>query len=120
MRPTRKMTGRRWHQVRHRRRRRADARRCQRLQQQLVVEQRQLRVVVGVGVGIGVAGGGGDQLPAERDALHQRHRVRGRRSNWNPLDTGNFATGTQGLIYEPLFLYDPIKGTYDPWLARAT
>ncbi len=38
-------------------------------------------------------------------------------SNWNPLDTGNFATGTQGLIYEPLFLYDPIKKTYDPWLA---
>jgi peptide/nickel transport system substrate-binding protein len=38
-------------------------------------------------------------------------------TNWNPLDTGNFATGTQGLIYEPLFLYDPIKGSYDPWLA---
>jgi peptide/nickel transport system substrate-binding protein len=38
-------------------------------------------------------------------------------SNWNPLDTGNYATGTQGLIYEPLFLYDPQKGTYDPWLA---
>lgn len=38
-------------------------------------------------------------------------------SNWNPLDTGNFATGTQGLIYEPLFLYDPVKGVYDPWLA---
>src|ERR1700733_2123171 len=38
-------------------------------------------------------------------------------ANWNPLDTGNYATGTQGLIYEPLFLYDPQKGTYDPWLA---
>jgi peptide/nickel transport system substrate-binding protein len=37
--------------------------------------------------------------------------------NWNPLDTGAFATGTQGLIYEPLYLYDPIKGAYDPWLA---
>jgi len=40
-------------------------------------------------------------------------------TNWNPLNLGNFATGTQGLIYEPLFLYDPIKGTYDPWLASA-
>jgi len=40
-------------------------------------------------------------------------------TNWNPLDVGNYATGTQGLIYEPLFLYDPIKGTYDPWLASA-
>jgi peptide/nickel transport system substrate-binding protein len=38
-------------------------------------------------------------------------------SNWNPLDLGNYATGTQGLIYEPLYLYDPIKGSYDPWLA---
>jgi peptide/nickel transport system substrate-binding protein len=37
--------------------------------------------------------------------------------NWNPLDQGNFATGTQGLIYEPLFLYDPIKSTYVSWLA---
>jgi peptide/nickel transport system substrate-binding protein len=41
-------------------------------------------------------------------------------SNWNPLDTGNFATGTQGLIYEPLFLYDPIKNVYDPWLATGS
>jgi peptide/nickel transport system substrate-binding protein len=38
-------------------------------------------------------------------------------ANWNPLDTGNYATGTQGLIYEPLFLYDPVKSVYDPWLA---
>ncbi len=38
-------------------------------------------------------------------------------ANWNPLDVGNFATGTQGLIYEPLNLYDPIKGTYKAWLA---
>jgi peptide/nickel transport system substrate-binding protein len=29
------------------------------------------------------------------------------------------ATGTQGLIYEPLFLYDPIKNAYDPWLATS-
>ena len=38
-------------------------------------------------------------------------------SNWNPFNLGNYATGTQGLIYEPLFLYDPIHGTYNPWLA---
>jgi peptide/nickel transport system substrate-binding protein len=38
-------------------------------------------------------------------------------TNWNPLDTGAFATGTQGLIYEPLYLYDPLKNAYDPWLA---
>jgi peptide/nickel transport system substrate-binding protein len=37
--------------------------------------------------------------------------------NWNPLDTGAYATGTQGLIYEPLYLYDPIKNQYESWLA---
>jgi len=40
-------------------------------------------------------------------------------TNWNPLDVGLDATGTQGLIYETLFLYDPIKSTYTPWLASA-
>jgi peptide/nickel transport system substrate-binding protein len=43
-------------------------------------------------------------------------------SNWNPLDTGNYATGTQGLIYEPLFLYNPLSTSsnpYIPWLATA-
>jgi peptide/nickel transport system substrate-binding protein len=38
-------------------------------------------------------------------------------ATWNPFNTGNYDTGAQGLIYEPLYLYDPIKGTYDPWLA---
>jgi peptide/nickel transport system substrate-binding protein len=40
-------------------------------------------------------------------------------SNWNPFNLGNYATGTQGLVYEPLFLYDPIKNQYDPWLASS-
>ena len=40
-------------------------------------------------------------------------------SNWNPFNLGNYATGTQGLIYEPLFLYDPIHNKYKPWLATS-
>jgi peptide/nickel transport system substrate-binding protein len=43
-------------------------------------------------------------------------------SNWNPLDTGNYATGTQGLVYEPLFLYNPLSTSsnpYQPWLATS-
>jgi peptide/nickel transport system substrate-binding protein len=43
-------------------------------------------------------------------------------SNWNPLDMGNYATGTQGLIYEPLFLYNPMSTSsnpYQPWLATS-
>ena len=30
-------------------------------------------------------------------------------TNWNPMNLGNYATGTQGLLYETLFLYNPIK-----------
>ena len=37
-------------------------------------------------------------------------------STWNPLDP-NSAMGVVGLQYETLFLYDPIKDAYTPWLA---
>ena len=40
-------------------------------------------------------------------------------STWNPFNVGTYTTGAQGLIYEPLFLYDPIKNTYVPWLAAS-
>ncbi|MGD0441583.1 MAG: ABC transporter substrate-binding protein [Acidimicrobiales bacterium] len=40
-------------------------------------------------------------------------------TNWNPMNTGNYATGTQGLLYETLFLYNPINNTYMPWLAKS-
>jgi peptide/nickel transport system substrate-binding protein len=41
-------------------------------------------------------------------------------TNWNPMNLGNYATGTQGLLYETLFLYNPLnsKNPYMPWLAR--
>ena len=29
-----------------------------------------------------------------------------------------YATGTEGLVYENLFIYDPLKGEYKPWLAE--
>ena len=38
-------------------------------------------------------------------------------STWNPLDP-NAAMGVVGLQYETLFLYDPIKDVYTPWLAH--
>ncbi len=37
-------------------------------------------------------------------------------STWNPFD-GNSAMGVVGLQYETLFLYDPLKDVYTPWLA---
>ena len=41
-------------------------------------------------------------------------------ATWNPLNTGNYETGAQGLIYEPLNLYNPESGSYMPWLATNT
>ncbi len=40
-------------------------------------------------------------------------------SSWNPFNTGNYAMGTFGLVYEPLFLYDPLTDEYMPWLAES-
>ena len=40
-------------------------------------------------------------------------------SNWNPLMNGNYATGTIGLVYETLFLYDPMVDKFTPWLAES-
>jgi peptide/nickel transport system substrate-binding protein len=37
--------------------------------------------------------------------------------NFNPLDSSKAYTGTQGLLYEPLFLFDPVHGKFIPWLA---
>ena len=40
-------------------------------------------------------------------------------TNFNPNDPGGGYTGTMGLLYEPLFLYDPIHGGYKPWIATS-
>jgi peptide/nickel transport system substrate-binding protein len=37
-------------------------------------------------------------------------------TNFNPLSPGRY-TGSQGLLYEPLFLYDPLNARFIPWLA---
>ena len=40
-------------------------------------------------------------------------------SGFNPWNLGNYAMGTFGLCYEPLFLYDPLKDEFVPWLAES-
>jgi peptide/nickel transport system substrate-binding protein len=62
-------------------------------------------------------GSGGTLSFPRNETLYTSGTAYGPPVNWNPLDTGAFATGTQGLIYEPLYLYDPVKGSYTPWLA---
>ncbi len=40
-------------------------------------------------------------------------------SSWNPFNTGGYAMGTIGLVYETLFIYDPLTNEYKPWLAES-
>jgi peptide/nickel transport system substrate-binding protein len=40
-------------------------------------------------------------------------------TNFNPLAPAQLYTGTMGLLYEPLFLYNPLTGGFIPWLASA-
>jgi peptide/nickel transport system substrate-binding protein len=50
------------------------------------------------------------------ETLYTSGKQWGAPSTWNPFD-GNSAMGVVGLQYETLFLYDPIKDAYTPWLA---
>lgn len=40
-------------------------------------------------------------------------------SNWNPWNGGGYSVGAVGLIYETLFVYDPLTDEFMPWLAEA-
>lgn len=68
----------------------------------------------------GATGSGGTLSFPRNETLYTSGTSYAPPTIWNPLDTGNFATGAQGLIYEPLYLYDPVKGQYDPWLATSS
>jgi len=58
------------------------------------------------------------QFP-RNETLYTSGTLYGAPSTWNPYNVGNYTTGAQGLIYEPLFLYDPVKSKCDPWLATS-
>lgn len=40
-------------------------------------------------------------------------------STWNPVPGSGDATGTRGLLYEPLFFFDPESLELTPWLAES-
>lgn len=40
-------------------------------------------------------------------------------SSWNPIPQSGEATGTRGLLYEPLFVFDPESLDIQPWLAES-
>jgi peptide/nickel transport system substrate-binding protein len=62
----------------------------------------------------GPAGAGG--YP-RNETLYTSGTQWGPPNSWNPIIPG-YATGTVGLAYEPLFLFDPQKLTLTPWLAE--
>jgi peptide/nickel transport system substrate-binding protein len=52
------------------------------------------------------------------ETLYTTGKQWGAPSTWNPLDP-NAAMGVVGLQYETLFLYDPFKDSFTPWLAES-
>jgi peptide/nickel transport system substrate-binding protein len=68
------------------------------------------------------AGGGADAANAafpRKETLYTSGTQWGPPVNWNPLRTWDSATGTKGLVYETLFLYDPQTDKFTPWLAES-
>ena len=61
---------------------------------------------------------GGESLP-RHETLYTSGTQWGPPANWNPLREWDFATGTKGLVYETLFLYDPSIDRLIPWLAES-
>lgn len=40
-------------------------------------------------------------------------------SSWNPIPQSGEATGIRGLLYEPLFIFNPAELELEPWLAES-
>ena len=117
MRSTRSITGRQWRYGTAAVAPRADAWRCQRVQQQFIEHPvNDGSSALATASATGSASSSTLSFPRS-ETVYTSGTAYGPPVNWNPLNTGAFATGTQGLIYEPLYLYDPVKGQYDPWLA---
>ncbi len=70
-------------------------------------------------------GKGSDGAPAapgeypRHETLYTSGTQWGPPSNWNPIMNWAYAPGTIGLVYETLFLYDPLTDEYIPWLATS-
>jgi peptide/nickel transport system substrate-binding protein len=58
---------------------------------------------------------GGD-APARGETLYTSGTSFSPPTSFNPLSPVSY-TGSQGLLYEPLFLYDPLHAKFIPWLA---
>jgi peptide/nickel transport system substrate-binding protein len=66
------------------------------------------------------------EAPTEEEVTYERSETLytsgtqwGPPSSWNPFNTGGYAMGTIGLVYETLFRYDPLTNEFTPWLAES-
>ena len=65
--------------------------------------------------GVGAKPGGAFALPRSQ-TLYVSGKQWAPYTNFNPI-RADYVTGLIGLVYEPLFRYDPLKDKYIPWLA---
>jgi len=59
------------------------------------------------------------QIYERSETIYTTGTMWGPPSSWNPITPWAVATGTRGLCYESLFLYDPLTDEYTPWLAES-
>ncbi len=53
------------------------------------------------------------------ETLYTSGTMYGPPGDFNPIKNWDYATGTLGLLYEPLFLYNPLSDKFIPWLAQS-
>jgi peptide/nickel transport system substrate-binding protein len=59
-----------------------------------------------------------EEFPRD-ETLYTSGKQWGPISSWNPIANWAYAMGALGLVYEPLFNYDPLSDEYIPWLAES-
>jgi peptide/nickel transport system substrate-binding protein len=53
------------------------------------------------------------------ETLYTSGTMWGPPGDFNPIKDWDYATGTFGLLYEPLFMYNPLTDKFIPWLAQS-
>jgi peptide/nickel transport system substrate-binding protein len=77
-------------------------------------------LAIAVGASLAATSASAKQTALPRaQTLYTSGKQWGPYTGFNPLRTGDYATGVLGLLYETLFRYDPLKDRFIPWLATA-
>jgi peptide/nickel transport system substrate-binding protein len=53
------------------------------------------------------------------ETLYTSGTMWGPPGDFNPIKNWDYTTGTLGLLYEPLFMYNPLTDKFIPWLAQS-